>query len=328
MKPSHVAEALKYACGAHRPVMLWGGPGTAKTSLGRQFSKEAGRPHFEFTATMLDPVDLRGLMQVVDGRTRWCPPEFLPDKPHGTLLIEEIVNAPVSVQQTLYSLALDGRLGEYTLPEDTMVIGTGNRETDRSGVVRMPTALANRFIHADVDVDRDDFIANGIRQDFCIEVLGFIRYMPQMLYNFDPKSNEKAFATLRTWEYASDLLKTKPPAHLLPELLRGTVGKAAADACLAYLGCWNILPDPNSVLANPMSAPVFGDDKPGAQWALCGALSRLVNSATADGFFAYAGRIGSEFAMAMVADATLRDVSIKNSMGYTQWTLTHGKHYV
>ena len=37
------------------------------------------------------------------------------------------------------------------------VLAAGNRETDRAVTARMPSALANRFVHIEVEADLDDW---------------------------------------------------------------------------------------------------------------------------------------------------------------------------
>ena len=65
------------------------------------------------------------------------------------------------VQAALYQLVLDRKVGEYELPEGASLIACGNRETDRGVVHRMPTPLASRFVHLDIRVDAEDWMAWG-----------------------------------------------------------------------------------------------------------------------------------------------------------------------
>ena len=105
-------------------------------------------------------------------RTRWAPPAFLPpsdDPGHWLINLEELPSAVPVVQAALYQLVLDRKVGEYELPEGASLIACGNRETDRGLVHRMPTPLASRFVHLEIRVDAEDWLAwgaaNGIAAD-------------------------------------------------------------------------------------------------------------------------------------------------------------------
>ena len=99
------------------------------------------------------------------------------------------------VQAALYQLVLDRKVGEYELPEGASLIACGNRETDRGVVHRMPTPLASRFVHLDIRVDAEDWLAWGAANGIAAEVLFFITYEPDLLHQFDPTSKERAFPT-------------------------------------------------------------------------------------------------------------------------------------
>lgn len=341
MKPSELKLALQFAAKAHRPAMIWGKPGVGKSRIVYQaaekmtFGKKIGRKVYEFRATLLDPVDLRGLMEIISaaGRrvTSWCPPVFLPDKPGGVLFIDELPTAPPLVQAALYQLILDGRLGEYVLPEDTIIICAGNMEGHRAAVNRMPTPLANRFIHLYLEVDHNEWIDWAIEKDLAIEVIAFIRFRPALLDTFDPTNLDKAFCSPRTWEFASDIIKSEPPRNIMIHLLRGTIGKGPAEELYGFLDDWKELPDLQKLIKSPDTAEI--PSKPSVLFAVIQALAKMADGKIMENFLKYANRLEQngkmEFAMAMVTDATTRDPSLRNSKAYiSQWLTKHPDLYV
>ena len=78
MSPSEVARALAALVPTRRPVYLWGPPGCAKSSVVRQTADALKLDLVDVRATLLDPVDLRGLPRVTRDAAVWCPPAFLP----------------------------------------------------------------------------------------------------------------------------------------------------------------------------------------------------------------------------------------------------------
>ncbi len=204
MKASAVEHSLRTLVAARQPVFVWGPPGVGKSSIIAQLAKALNLSLRDIRALLLDPVDLRGLPYVAEGRSKWAIPEFLPADGAGILFLDELNAAPAMVQAAFYQLVLDRRLGEYMLPDDWVIIAAGNRDGDRAHTNRMPTPLRNRFVHLDFEVDSQEWsewaIGTGIRP----EVIAFIRFRPQLLSAFDRDAN--AFPSPRSWEFVSRIL--------------------------------------------------------------------------------------------------------------------------
>lgn len=92
----------------------------------------------------------------------------------------------------------------------------------------MPAPLANRFSHFELDVNLDDWVAwayaHGIDQ--CL--IAFLRFRPELWFDFDPARNPVAFPTPRSWEFADRALrKFGENPDLLRVALEACVGPAA-----------------------------------------------------------------------------------------------------
>ena len=223
------------------------------------------------------------------------------------------------VQAALYQLVLDRKVGEYELPEGASLIACGNRETDRGVVHRMPTPLASRFVHLEIRVDAEDWLAWGAANGIAAEVLFFITYEPDLLHVFDPKSTERAFPTPRTWEFASKIVKHRN--GLDPEaeraLFRGTVGEAAAVEFAAFLKVWRELPHPRAVVNDPENADI--PKNASALMALCGALYKLASDVNFDAVVTYAQRLRREVGESLVGACVRREPALQRSPGFIRW---------
>ena len=262
LRPSELAETLALLVEARQPCVVWGPAGSAKSQIAQQVAAAANRRYVDVRALLLDPVDLRGIpWRDDDGRTRWAPPAFLPptDDPGLWLInLEEVASAVPMVQAALYQLVLDRQVGEYELPEGASLIACSNRETDRGVVHRMPAPLASRFVHLEIRVDAQDWLAWGAENAIAPETLFFISMRPELLHQFDPQSPEKAFPCPRTWEMISGIVKRRNALDPAVEraLFRGTVGEAAAVEFSAFLKVWRELPHPRTVIDDPENAVV------------------------------------------------------------------------
>ena len=329
MKPSHMLQALEILMRADQPTMVWGPPGGGKSSLVYQIAGKLKKKVSEIRATLIDPVDLRGLMTIVNGRTVWCPPIFLPSEEDCILFIDELPTAPPLVQAALYQLILDRKLGEYELPKGTRIIAAGNRETDRAAVQRMPTPLANRFTHLDLEFDNKDWEVWAIDHNLPIELIAWNRFKPSRISAFNPLATEKAQPTPRSWEFVSKIINTTRDPFLLYELIKGTVGQADALEFCAFIEDWKLLPNPKSVLADPDNAEI--PKKISVLFSLCAALAKMVSNGLSTAFFKYAERLRKEgfadHAAAMIQDAIHRDSSLEETKGCIDWRTKHGGLY-
>ena len=323
LRPSELVATLALLVEARQPVLVTGAPGCAKSALVQQVASEGRRIYVDVRALLLDPVDLHGIpWRDADGRTRWAPPAFLPpsDDPGRWLInLEELPSAVPMVQAALYQLVLDRKVGEYELPEGASLIACGNRENDRGVVHRMPTPLASRFVHLEIRVDAEDWLAWGAEHGIAPEVLFFVSMRPELLHVFDPQSNEKAFCCPRTWEMVSNVVNRRASLDASVEraLFRGTVGEAAAVEFSAFLKVWRELPHPRAVIDDPDNALV--PENASALIALCGSLYRMADDITLDAIVTYAKRLRREVGEFLVGSCIRRDPDLQRSPAFIRW---------
>jgi MoxR-like ATPase len=188
-----------------RPVFLWGAPGVGKSSMVRQFAASLGLDCVSLLGTQLAPEDLIGVPQIVDGRSRFCPPEQIArDRPY-CLFLDELNAASPDVQKAFYSLILDRRVGSYELPAGSVVIGAGNRATDQALARPMASALVNRLVHIHLTASATDWLAWAVTNGIHPWVVEYLTQRPDHLWTAPPKT-EEPFSTPRSWHMLSDVL--------------------------------------------------------------------------------------------------------------------------
>lgn len=318
MRPSELLTALKAVLTTRRPAYIWSGPGLGKSSLVRQAAGALGLGLIDLRATLIDPVDLRGIPTVASGRSTWCPPDFLPKDGSGVLFLDELAQAPPLVQAACLQLTLDRRIGEYCLPDGWAVVAASNRAEDRAGTHRLISPLLNRFVHLDLDVDAEDWQSWAVTAGIAPEVRAFLRLRPALLFDFDPSSNPRAFPTPRSWQFASDMLAAAPP-HLSQRLIAGCVGDGAAAEFAGFLALYRELPDIDAVLADPAGAPV--PKEPAVLYALVGAMVERcrVGAAPAVNFARYGMRLPDEFGVLALRDAVALDRKLVAEPAVQMW---------
>jgi MoxR-like ATPase len=142
-----------------RPVFIWGPPGIGKSSLVEAFAHSVGLPCVSLLGSQLAPEDLIGVPQIIDGKSRFCPPTLIARDEPFCLFLDELNACSQEVQKAFYSLIHDRRIGEYYLPEGTVVIGAGNRAEDAAIVKPMSSALINRLVHVQLRANASNWLA-------------------------------------------------------------------------------------------------------------------------------------------------------------------------
>jgi len=258
MRPAHLLqvldkEFLSAEAGHHTPVMLWGPPGVGKSQMIAQVAEKHGVPLIDIRLSQMEPSDLRGIPFRDNELVEWAIPAMLPDeKRHGTsgvLFLDEITSAPPSVSAAAYQLILDRKLGAYEIPQGWAIFAAGNRQGDRGVTYTMPAPLANRFSHFEVDINVDDWVAWAYANNIDDRVIAFVRFRPELLFDFDPAHNPSAFPTPRSWEFAHRALQKFEHQHdLLLGGLQACVGQAAGIEVKAFIDNLDQMPDLDAIV--------------------------------------------------------------------------------
>ena len=164
------------------------------------------------------------------------------------LFLDEMNSAAPAVQAAAYQLILNRKVGTYVLPDNVLIVAAGNRDADKGVTYRMPAPLANRFVHLELKVDFDDWFQWAVNNDIHQDVVGYLTFSKKDLYDFDPKSPSRSFATPRSWSFVSELLEDDDDETTTTDLVSGSVGEGLAVKFMAHRKVSAKLPNPSDVL--------------------------------------------------------------------------------
>ena len=249
-------KSLLKAFKVKRPLFLWGPPGIGKSELVENITRELGGHMIDLRLGQMEPTDIRGIpfYNKDSGKMDWAPPVELPDEelasqyPIVVLFLDELNSAAPSVQSAAYQLILNRRIGKFRLPDNVVMVAAGNRESDKGVTYRMPTPLANRFIHQEMKVDFPSWQEWAVMHKIHKDVVGYLSFAKQDLYDFDAKSASRAFATPRSWSFVSELLDDECDNDTLTNLIAGTVGEGLAVKFMAHRKVASKMPNPLDIL--------------------------------------------------------------------------------
>ncbi len=280
-------DALGVAVAARVPVLLWGAPGTGKTSVIRAMAGALGWPCETVIASIREPSDFAGLPVVVGDGVRFAPPAWarrLAEAGRGLLFLDELSTAPPAVQAALLRVVLERVVGDLELPPEwpwsRRPTRPSRRPTAGTCPRRWPTGSATCRGTSTPGRWRTGWPAAGWRRrspqlpdDWGAElglalalVAAFLHVRPALACAppSDADAAGRGWPSPRTWEMAARLWAASGATGSTEEsrsaLVRGAVGEGAGVEFLAWVAEMD-LPDPEAVLADPAGflLPARGD---------------------------------------------------------------------
>lgn len=191
--------------GTVRPVFIWGAPGIGKSAIVEQFANDLGLECVSLLGSQLAPEDIIGVPQIINGRSVFCPPRNIDREEPYCLFLDELNACSHEVQKAFYSLILERRIGEYHLPEGSIVIGAGNRAQDNAITRPMSSALLNRMFHVEMTASSRIWLEWAAQNGIHRYVYDYICSRPDHLWS-QPSKTEEPFSTPRSWHMLSDAI--------------------------------------------------------------------------------------------------------------------------
>jgi hypothetical protein len=142
-----------------------------------------------------------------------------------------------------------------------------------------------------------------------------------MLFTFDATSNEKSFATPRSWEYVDSIVKSGIGSDLILDSISGAVGREAAIGYLSFKKVMNDLPDLNSILDGSITE--LDDEDPKVMMALVtGLVNALLDDpseSAIDNVLKFSLGLPGEFSIMLVKDMQQNEIDVEGAEAWGEW---------
>lgn len=288
LAPASQIALLNIFVEAGVPVILWGEPGTAKSSIIESAAGTLARLCETVIASLREPADFGGLPVITENGVRFAAPAWakrLAGTARGLLFLDEINLAAPATQGALMRVVLDRVVGDEKLGAGVSIVAAANPPECSAGGWDLSAPLANRFAHVAWQPSVDDWIT-GILGGFpAVEariapegwedripemqalVASFIRRNPEALHKLPTEGQTgKAWPSRRSWTNAARALACAASlgygirSAVAADAVIALVGEGAGTEFVAFAQVAD-LPDPESALAAPttVALPTRGD---------------------------------------------------------------------
>jgi hypothetical protein len=328
LKPQDLSKFLTRAIRAKMPVLIKGAPGVGKTDLVTQACKDTGT-HLLISHPVVDePIDYKGLPSIKDGHAEFLPfgtlRNIIDAKQPTVYFMDDLGQAPPTVQAAAMQLILARRINGFKVSEEVTFLAATNRKQDRAGVSGILEPVKSRFVSiVELEPDVDDWVHWASQNNLPPELIAFIRFRPNLLFDFTPTVNMSNSPCPRTVHNVGRLMHLSLHQDLEFEAYAGAAGDGFAAELMGFLQIYRKLPDPQMVLLNPSNEAVPAD--PATLYAISGALARIASPKNMDALVTYANRLPEEFSVLLMTDAEKRTPAITNTRAYASWVAKHHK---
>lgn len=235
------------------PTCFIGPPGVGKTAVVEQVAQELNAHLCVIPLSCYDASELKGIPRVLSlGELRELHPDRVKENTHGLVtyyahnfefpatddpdlwifFFDEFNTVPPSTQVPIFQATQKRCItGSYRFPKQNRIVLAGNRVKDSEAVQPIPSPIISRVNLHEITFDFREWLAWGKHVHQGIRT--FISYNPDRLCYFTKEMVEavQPYATPRSWDYASTILK----AYLDEALARMTPKETVWDQLLHHL---------------------------------------------------------------------------------------------
>lgn len=339
---NEIPRVLSAFYGSGRTPYFRSSPGIGKTDMVHAAADEIAallqqnnHPHpemavYELHLASMSEVDVRGYLIPNGDEAIFTKPsfaKFVEQHPRGILFLDEFPQATHEVQKAVAPLLLNGRVGDYQLPREWMVVAAGNRAEDNSGANSMLAHVINRMSLINViATNADDWIEWGAKVGIVAELLILAKVNPKVI--FDTPNLEIAdepYPTPRSIHALSDVAKrwyggltgmVSDKAGMA--VIEGFVGAGAASEIRATVTLTSKLPQYDDIVKNPDGIKL--PTAPNEVYATVMMAAMRAEMQHRDQVMKYITRFQPNMAVVGLAALIQRDAQFTQAKGLAEWT--------
>ncbi len=320
---------------SHESTLIVGPPGVGKTDIVIQACERLGVECMVVHPVVSDPTDIKGLPFVVDGKAQWLPfgdlLRIIQTKKELVVFIDDLGQAPPTVQASWMQLLLLRRLNEFKVSDKVTFVAATNRKSDKAGVSGILEPVKSRFVTIlYLRPDKDDWVTWAMKNNMPGDLIGYVNFRPEALDKFEPTAEIINTPCARTLAHVGRMMKLDIAANAGVDAefaaFAGAVGTGVAGEIQEYQKVWKKVPDVNKMLDHPNDFEP--PEEVGLKYAYCTALAYEVDKPRMGNFIKIMGNFEPDFANMALRMATDRDRHLKKCQAFIEHLAQNTKFLV
>ena len=239
---------------AESAVLIQGPTGIGKSYLVKDIAAGLELPVVDRRLSQMSEGDMVGLPELVDGTTRFCPPDWYARacREPVVLFMDELNRATPEVIQAAFQIVLDRELNGHQLHPETRVFAAVNVGAEYE-VNEMDPALLRRFWSIELEPTHADFI-DWAEGKLAPVIVDFIRQHEEHLRPTKATEPGKVAPNPASWERLDKSLRhmgeLEQPSDVWYPVALGMVGVEAAISLVEFAKNWENEVSAEDVLDN------------------------------------------------------------------------------
>ena len=235
-------------------ILIQGPTGIGKSYLVKDIAAGLELPVVDRRLSQMSEGDMVGLPELVDGTTRFCPPDWYAQacREPVVLFMDELNRATPEVIQAAFQIVLDRELNGHKLHPETRVFAAVNVGSEYE-VNEMDPALLRRFWSIELEPTHADFI-DWAEGKLAPVIVDFIRQHEEHLRPTKATEPGKVAPNPASWERLDKSLKhmgeVEQPSDVWYPVALGMVGVEAAISLVEFAKNWENEVSAEDVLDN------------------------------------------------------------------------------
>ncbi len=235
-------------------VLIQGPTGIGKSYLVKDIAAGLELPVVDRRLSQMSEGDMVGLPELVDGTTRFCPPDWYARacREPVVLFMDELNRATPEVIQAAFQIVLDRELNGHQLHPETRVFAAVNVGAEYE-VNEMDPALLRRFWSIELEPTHADFI-DWAEGKLAPVIVDFIRQHEEHLRPTKATEPGKVAPNPASWERLDKSLRhmgeLDQPSDVWYPVALGMVGVEAAISLVEFAKNWENEVSAEDVLDN------------------------------------------------------------------------------
>lgn len=215
------------------PICIWGSHGIGKTEVIETYALDNG---FDFKyiapAQFEEMGDLLGMPKIVDGKTVFVAPEWVPQEPGpGILLIDDVNRADDRILRGIMQLLQNYELISWRLPRDWHIILTANPEGGDYSVTPMDDAMITRMMHITMTFDIKSWSKWATLTGIDQRGIAFANLYPEIISG----GRTTPRTLVQFFESIANISNLSEQINLVQMLADASLDEATATAFIAYI---------------------------------------------------------------------------------------------